>query len=94
MNTKCAEYDVPESKLEYFWETEATGQSQAGQKGVRPIWSYAGTLANVTSPPTVQLAADAKSLNTTSLVSPEVYQEQWNVLTSVQTETTTENAFG
>jgi hypothetical protein len=30
INTKCAQYDESASKLEYFWENQATGQSDAG----------------------------------------------------------------
>ncbi|KAH8811243.1 ferric reductase like transmembrane component-domain-containing protein [Xylogone sp. PMI_703] len=45
-------------------------------------------------PPTIQLTPTDTWLNDTSLVSPLVYQEQWNVLTSVQRETVHENAYG
>ncbi|KAE8454198.1 hypothetical protein EG329_005123 [Mollisiaceae sp. DMI_Dod_QoI] len=94
MHTKCAEFDVPNSKLEYFWEQEATGQSTAGVKIVPPKWSYAEALETLTQPPTKQLTAADTDLNTTSLVAPDVYQQQWNVLTSVQRETKTENGYG
>jgi hypothetical protein len=79
MHTKCAEFNVPISKLEYF-------------QTVSPTWSYTEVLANITQPLTVQLSADTTVLNT--IVSPYVYQQQWNVLTSVQRETTLENAYG
>ena len=94
MQTKCAEFDIKASKLETFWEQEATGQSPAGVKTVPAKWSSAEALANVASPPTTQLSANATELNATSLVNPDVYLEQWNVLTSVQQETTRENAYG
>ncbi|KAF2098869.1 hypothetical protein NA57DRAFT_76105 [Rhizodiscina lignyota] len=94
MHTKCAEFDVPNSKLEWFWETEATGQSTAGQVLVTPKWSYSEALANVPQSPTKQLSASDTWLNVTSLVSPDVYLEQWNVLTGVQRETTVENSYG
>ncbi len=95
IHAQCAEFDVPNSKLEWFWETEATGQSTAGEQLVPPKWSYAMALANVNpQPPTNHLAATATELNVTSLVSPDVYLEQWNVLTAVQEEGTTENAYG
>ncbi|KAJ9192847.1 hypothetical protein DTO164E3_7993 [Paecilomyces variotii] len=94
MHTKCSEYNVKNSKLEYFWETESTGQSDAGETGVPPKWSYTEALANITSPPTIQLTPEDTWLNDTSLVSPLVYEEQWNVLTSVQRETAQENAYG
>jgi hypothetical protein len=86
--------DVPTWKLEYFWATEATGQSTTGIKIVTPKWTYSEALANLIQAPTSQLTADAEWLNKTSLVSPEVYIEQKNVLVSVQEETTRENAYG
>ena len=94
MHTKCAEYKIKDSKLEHFWETEATGQSSAGEIGVPPKWSCSETLANIPNPPTVQLTPADKSLNDTSLVPPLVYLEQWNVLTAVQRETVLENTYG
>lgn len=94
MHTKCSEYNVKNSKLEYFWETESTGQSDAGETGVPPKLSYTEALANITSPPTIQLTPEDTWLNDTSLVSPLVYEEQWNVLTSVQRETAKKNAYG
>ncbi|KAF2452346.1 ferric reductase like transmembrane component-domain-containing protein [Lineolata rhizophorae] len=94
MHTKCAAFGIPNSKLEYFWETQATGQSSAGVETVPAKWSYAEALAHVTEPPTIQLTATDTDLNTTSLVSPAVYLSQWNVLTSVQTETARENGYG
>ncbi len=95
MHSMCAEFAVPNSKLEWFWETEATGQSTAGAQLVPPKWSYAIALANVSpQPPAHQLKADATTLNATSLVSPDVYITQWNVLTAVQEEGAKENAYG
>ena len=94
MHTRCAEYNIPMSKFEYFWETQSTGQSSAGEIGVPAKWSYSETLANISSPPTIQLTPMDKWLNNTSLVSPLVYQEQWNILTSVQRETVLENTYG
>lgn len=95
MNTTCSEFDIPTSKLEWFWETEATGQSTAGQVLVPPKWSYAIALSNVNpKPPANQLAANDTYLNVTSVVSPTVYEEQWNVLTALQREGKTENGLG
>ncbi|KUJ15353.1 uncharacterized protein LY89DRAFT_783518 [Mollisia scopiformis] len=95
MNQKCAEYNNTVAELEYFWETEATGQSNAGQTGVPPKWSYSQSLANVSaSPPTTVLAANATWLNSTSLVNPLVYLEEYSILTMVQRETAQENVFG
>jgi hypothetical protein len=94
MKVKCAEFDIPASRFELFWEQEATGQSSAGEVGVVPKWSYSEALANITTPPTYVLPANATDLNFTSLVNPLFYLEQWNVLTAVQIETATENRFG
>ena len=94
MHVKCAEFDIPNSKLEYFWETQATGQSTVGVRTVPAKWSYAEALANVPSPPTNQLTTDDMWLNTTSLVPQETYLAQWNILTRVQGESTTENKYG
>ncbi|KAK6538170.1 hypothetical protein TWF694_011052 [Orbilia ellipsospora] len=94
MHTKCAEYNVPNSKLEWFWETEATGQTTAGAVTVPPKWSYAEALAQITEPPTFQLLPTDMDLNTTALVPPLVYRKQWNVLTMIQRETTVENTYG
>ena len=94
MHAKCAQFNIPNSKLEYFWEAEATGQSNAGEIGVQPKWSYSEALANTHNAPTIQLTPKDKWLNDTSLVAPLVYQEQWNVLTGVQRETVHENTYG
>lgn len=94
MHTKCADRNVLNSKLEYFWENQATGQSNAGQIGVPAKWSYSEALANIPSPPTIEITPEDMVLNDTSLVSPLVYQEQWNILTGVQRETVQENAYG
>lgn len=94
MHKKCTESNISNSKLELFWETQATGQQNAGVKTVSPKWSYAEALANITEPPTTQLSADDMDLVATSIVSPDVYLKQWNVLTSIQRETSVENAYG
>ena len=92
--TKCAEFAVPVSKLERFWETDATGQTSAGVKVVPAKWSYAETLTHIEEPPTFRLAATDVDLNQTSLVNERVYLAQWNILTSVQEEVTKENGMG
>ena len=94
MYVKCKDSHVPASKLGWFWETEATGQSTAGQVLIGPKWTYAEALAQIQSPPTIELDANAEQLNVTSLVSEEVYQKQWNVLVAVNEETAKENLFG
>ena len=94
MHVKCADRSIMNSKLEYFWENQATGQSSAGQIGVPAKWSYSEALANILDTPTFELTPEDMALNDTSLVSPLVYQEQWNVLTGVQRETVQENSYG
>ncbi|KIH93713.1 ferric reductase transmembrane component 4 [Sporothrix brasiliensis 5110] len=94
--------DIPASKLEWFWETEATGQIAAGAPTVTPKWTYAQALVEAqavvsnasASGGLPALAANATWLNTTSLVSPAVYRAQWNVLVAVQEETSKENRYG
>jgi len=44
--------------------------------------------------PTLQLTATDTSLNTTALVSPDVYETQYKVLYAVQTEAISENKYG
>lgn len=94
MKTRCYGLDIPASKFESFWELDATGQTSAGVEVVPAKWSYAESLAQIDSPPTFQLSATDVSLNQTSLVNDHVYTMQWNILTSVQEETTRENAMG
>jgi hypothetical protein len=94
MKTKCGGFGMPVSKLERFWETDATGQTSAGVKVVPAKWSYTETLTYIDKPPTFQLAATDHDLNQTSLVNEDVYILQWNVLTSVQEEVTRENGMG
>ncbi|KAL1894907.1 hypothetical protein Sste5346_005594 [Sporothrix stenoceras] len=94
--------DIPASKFEWFWETEATGQISVGAVMVTPKWTYAQALVEAqaivsnssTSGGLPTLEADAMWLNTTSLVSPATYRAQWNVLVAVQEETTKENRYG
>lgn len=95
MHDKCSvELNIPNSKLEAFWESDATGQQSAGVKTVKPKWSYAEALAQVEGKPTVQLTRADTDLNVTSLVSPDVYKAQYNVLYSIQREITVENGYG
>jgi hypothetical protein len=95
MHDMCStELNIANSKLEAFWESDATGQQSAGVKTVKPKWSYAEALAQVEGKPTVQLTRADKDLNATSLVSPDVYKAQYNVLYSIQREVTVENGYG
>jgi hypothetical protein len=94
IHVECADYNIPASKPEYFWETQSTGQSDAGVQTVAAKWTYGHTLAQVAQPPTLHFTATDTDLNTTSIVSPAVYQAQYNVLSDIQLETTVENAHG
>jgi hypothetical protein len=95
MHEKCSvELNIPNSKLEAFWESDATGQQSAGVKTVEPKWSYAEALAQVDGKPELQLAKSDMNLNATALVSPETYEAQYNVLYSIQREVTVENGYG
>jgi hypothetical protein len=95
MHDKCSEeLEIPNSKLEAFWESDATGQQSAGVKTVKPKWSYAEALAEVKGKPTIQLTSEGMDLNATALVAPDVYKAQYNVLFSIQREVTVENGYG
>jgi hypothetical protein len=95
MHEKCSvELSIPNSKLEAFWESDATGQKSAGVKTVKPKWSYAEALAGVKERPKIQLTKEDMHLNATALVAPNVYQAQFNVLFSIQREVTVENGYG
>lgn len=85
----CAEYDVPISKLQRFWENTVTGSSS-----VPPKWPYSVALANVDpSPPTYRLTSADTDLNRTSLVNPNNYLAQWNVLGNVAREALVESNY-
>jgi hypothetical protein len=94
VNVECADGDYSSVLLEYFWDEQATGQKSAGQAAVPAKWTYAEALSHVTSPPTFQLLQSDTHLNRTSLVPPETYRAQLNVLSSVQEETIRENGYG
>lgn len=79
MSVKC-DRNIPRSKMEQFWESDATGQSSAGVVTVPAKWSYGDALAQITKPPTFQLTVNDTDLNTTSLVDESTYEKQYNVL--------------
>ena len=89
MRTKCAEYHVSTSELEAFWEIQSTGDPT-----VAPKWSYSKTLFTITQAPTQELTSVDDTLNSTALVSPAVYQAQYNALTAVQRENVVESGYG
>lgn len=93
-HTKCADYAPSASLMEYWWYMQITGQRSAGAPAVPAKWTYGEALAQVDTPPTVQLDAMDTSLNTTSLAAPDVYEPQYNVLSSIHREGTVENAYG
>lgn len=89
MHTACAEFHVPTSELESFWEQQSTGDP-----AVAPKWGYSMTLVNITKPPTQELTDVDDALNVTALVNTAVYESQYNALTTVQRENVVESGFG
>ncbi|KAK0627938.1 hypothetical protein B0T14DRAFT_563702 [Immersiella caudata] len=89
-STKCAaESNIPVSTLQLFWEKFVTGTSKVSAK-----WSYETALANVSpKPPTYQLGDADTGLNVTSIVPPDTYLAQWNVLGMVARENYVESKF-
>lgn len=86
---RCADYDIPVSKLQEFWEQSVTGTSK-----VAPKWPYSVALENVDpKPPTYQMTSTDTDLNQTSLVSPDSYLAQWNVLGNVAREALVESNY-
>jgi len=86
---RCADYDIPISKLQLFWEQFVTGTSK-----VAPKWPYSVALATVNpKPPAYQLTSADTDLNQTSLVSPDSYLAQWNVLGGVAREGLVESQY-
>ncbi|CAI6285873.1 unnamed protein product [Periconia digitata] len=94
MRSHCPASEFSDSKLESFWELQATGQTNAGVQSVPAKWSFAQALAHASSKPTFTLSSDATVLNQTSLVNPSTYTSQYNVLYGVQRETSFENLSG
>ncbi|KAK0701275.1 ferric reductase-like transmembrane component [Lasiosphaeris hirsuta] len=89
MSTKCAGQDIALSRMEHWWEQTVTGSRTLAAK-----WSYSAALLNVDpSPPTYQLGAADTALNVTSIVEPNTYLKQWNVLGGVRDETIIESAY-
>lgn len=91
---KCAGGADSPLVMEYFWDEQATGQKSAGQRSVPAKWTYAEALAHVSTAPTFQLLPTDTMLNQTSLVPPETYLSQLNVLSGVQGEGVRENGYG
>lgn len=88
-STKCAEHNVPVSTLQRFWEQFVTGSNKVPAK-----WSYPIALSNVDpQPPTYHLGGADMDLNVTSVVSPDAYLKQWNVLGMVAREGVVESKY-
>ncbi|KAL6912475.1 hypothetical protein FSST1_010235 [Fusarium sambucinum] len=88
LSVKCA--DQHASKLEAYWEGWVTGS-----KDVVPKWTYSEALAEIdTRPPSYHIADTDMSLNETSVVNPNTYLKQWNVLGHVKREITLESTYG
>ncbi|KAK6499855.1 hypothetical protein TWF481_010212 [Arthrobotrys musiformis] len=93
MHMKCAQFGVPTSELEIFWENQATGQKDAGAVTIPPKWSYGEALA-LNDAPTVQLSVSDMDLNTTAMIPEESWLAQYNVFSNLQRESTLENTYG
>jgi hypothetical protein len=93
-HVKCQDVRPPADLLEYRWDMQITGQKTAGARAIPAKWTYGQALTEVTKPPTFQLNAQDTGLNATALVSPDVWQAQYNVLYSTQREGTLINKYG
>ncbi|KAG7149205.1 hypothetical protein HYQ46_001891 [Verticillium longisporum] len=78
--SKCAEFNVPVSKLQKFWEEEATGEPTAP-----PKWSYPAALQSIQEAPTKILTMH-DSLNLTALTSEEDWDMQFKILSYFERE--------
>jgi len=86
---KCADHDVPISKLQQLWEQSVTGTSK-----VSPKWPYSVALANVDPrPPTYQLTLSDTDLNQTSLIHPDKYLAMWNAMDNLEREALVESNY-
>ncbi|KAK4186937.1 ferric reductase like transmembrane component-domain-containing protein [Podospora australis] len=65
MSTMC-DSSIPASKLEKFWEQQATGSKTVAAK-----WSYGETLAKIQEAPTTEFSEDEMHLNRTVLLDHE-----------------------
>ncbi|KAK0622784.1 ferric reductase transmembrane component 4 [Immersiella caudata] len=87
MSTKCAEFDVPVSRLEEVWALRVTSNPS-----VRAKWSYTEALLSVDSPPNRTLVMGDK-LNITSLA-PASWQVSYNTATVMAHESRTQSIYG
>lgn len=87
LRTKCAQYEVPTSRLEAIWEEEVTGDVSVPAK-----WSYTEALLNIDDPPTGQLVM-GDTINATSLA-PASWDIVFNTAVVMSHESTTESTHG
>ncbi|KAK4201187.1 Ferric/cupric reductase transmembrane component 1 [Triangularia verruculosa] len=87
MSTKCAEYNVPNSRLEQVWELTITGDPSIPAK-----WSYTEALLNVDEPPTRKLTM-GDELNMTSLP-PDSWLVSFNTASVMDHESRTQSIYG
>ncbi|KAI9807293.1 MAG: hypothetical protein M1833_000036 [Piccolia ochrophora] len=80
MSTKCAQYQVPTSRLERFWEEQCTGDPT-----VAPKWDYGTALQHANQPPTRELTTD-DTLNFTALAAETTWELQYRTLTFFEEE--------
>ncbi|KAL9127263.1 MAG: hypothetical protein Q9217_003822 [Psora testacea] len=80
MSTNCAQYHVPTSRLEKFWEEQCTGDPT-----VAPKWDYRTALQHVTQPPTRELTMD-DTLDFTALAPEATWELQYRTLTFFEAE--------
>ncbi|KAL2138211.1 hypothetical protein VTI28DRAFT_7271 [Corynascus sepedonium] len=77
-HTKCTDDAVPDWDLEKFWAEQATTDPT-----VAPKWSYSAALANISRPPTKELAAD-DTLNVTALVPQDAWTSEYGTMTTME----------
>ncbi|EEY19540.1 ferric reductase transmembrane component 4 [Verticillium alfalfae VaMs.102] len=80
LQSNCAEFDVPVSELQKFWEEQATGEPT-----VQPKWSYSAGLQSVQEAPTKILTMH-DTLNFTALTSEEDWDVQFKTLSYFERE--------
>ncbi|KAF2738383.1 ferric reductase-like transmembrane component [Polyplosphaeria fusca] len=90
VETRCAEFEIPTSELQGFWERFSTDDPT-----VLPKWDYRTAVLNVSGEvPTKELGGDDTELNVTSLVNSGAWLRQYNVMWAVQRENVVESGFG
>ncbi|KAK4152521.1 ferric reductase like transmembrane component-domain-containing protein [Chaetomidium leptoderma] len=88
MHTKCAEDAVPAWQLEKFWAEQASGDPT-----MAPKWDYGATIANISEPPTTELAT-GDMLNSTALAPKAAWQAQYNTMVTFEGQETLHARYG